>query len=139
MPNIFGITITVGPAIAGIIWLLEHPEIYDRVKASIVKPFMRRRERLQKIYIASDIQAKINSFSKEISKEIGEKEKYKIKIQWVKNSNIEAFLTQDELIIKMDCAENLNRNLVLVTLKYISKTLIPKSRPYIDKDLNEPE
>ncbi|MFA5145342.1 MAG: hypothetical protein WC723_05000 [Candidatus Omnitrophota bacterium] len=136
MVEIFGITISGAVVFGAVIWLLEHQELYDRIKAGIIKPFIKRRENLQKIYIASDIQNKINTFTNSVSREIGEKEKCKVKIEWVDKESKESFFKDDKLIIRMDYKDNMHRNLSLATLVFVSESLIRKTRPYIDKTLN---
>lgn len=136
MANILGPLGGLG-IIGFIIWLLENYEKYEKFKACVIKPFIKGRKTLQKRFLSNKIQGKINTFSKSVAEEIGEKEKYRVKIEWVDRSDTESFFKNDELIIRMDCKDNINRNLALATLIYVSETLVKKARPYIDKILNK--
>ena len=124
-----------GSIFASFVWLLEHPDIYDRIKALFIKPFMSGRKKLQQHYLASDIQSKLNRFSRHVIKDLDEKERFKAKIQWVEDSTRDTFFNQDKIVIKMDCSDNSNRNLAIATLAYASEVVIRKCKPYLEPRL----
>lgn len=68
MPSIWGEAISGLTVIGVVIWLLEHPYVYDNVKAGLIKPFIKGGKRLQKHFIASNVQGKLNKFSHDVAK-----------------------------------------------------------------------
>lgn len=133
MPNLWGTTITGATVVTAILWLFEHPEIYDRIKAGLIKPFIKGRKRVQQHYIASDLQSRLNTFSRHIAKEMDEKQLYRARVQWVEVSAApETFFEQDQLVIRMDCADNACKNLTMATLAYVSSVLAKNAKPFAD-------
>lgn len=136
MPSIWGEAISGLTVIGVVIWLLEHPYVYDNVKAGLIKPFIKGGKRLQKHFIASNVQGKLNKFSHDVAKEMGEKKSYKARVKWVKLSSPETFFKQNRLVIRMDCGDNASKNLTIATLAYVSSVIIRKARPYVDTRLS---
>ena len=136
MPSIWGGAISGLTVIGVVIWLLEHPYVYDNVKAGLIKPFIKGGKRLQKHFIASSVQSKLNKFSHDVAKEMGEKKSPKARIKWVKLSSPETFFERDQLVIRMDCGDNASKNLTIATLAYVSSVIIKKARPYVDTRLS---
>lgn len=87
--------------------------------------------------MASDIQSRVNRYSRHVLREIGEGNIVDVRIKWVDSTTPEAFFKQDKLTIRMDCSENSHRNLVLATYYYVSSTVAREGRPYLDPKLRE--
>ena len=118
-----------------ILYLLEHHEIYDGIKALIIKPFIKGGKKFQQHYLASDIQSKLNKFSRHIIKDMDENDKFRAKIKWVENSTLDSFIEQDKIVIKMDCSDNANRNLTIATLAYVSVVVVKSVKPFMEETL----
>jgi len=126
-----------GGALTIIIWLLERPEHYDRIKAVLFQPFLSGRKTIQKVFISSDIQTKLTSFSRHLAKDMDEKDVCQAKIKWVDTTTPEAFFQDGRLIIRMDCSENKNRNLTLATLLFVQQAVLRKTKRYLDVILRD--
>ncbi|MFH1094019.1 MAG: hypothetical protein V1739_07705 [Candidatus Omnitrophota bacterium] len=122
--------------VTGGLWLLENYDKYEKIKAMCFKPFIGVHKNIQKIFLSNNLQGRINSFAKNTARDIGEKNQCKVQIKWVEKENLDAFFKDDKLIIKMDCAGNMYKNLSVATLIYIAETLVRQARPYIKQKLN---
>jgi transcription antitermination factor NusA-like protein len=85
---------------------------------------------------ATEIQAAMNGVGEAINKESEDALPHAMKVEWAKTAqDAEAFLRNGEIIITMAPSPNRDRNLVVSTLVYLGKGLLPRSRPYVDKTL----
>lgn len=89
-------------------------------------------------HISNKLQSEINTSINEINNEAGESLLVdKIKIKFSKNLTHEAFIENNEVIVRMDYHQNKKRNLVIATLNYVSKGAIPYARHYIGHDISK--
>jgi hypothetical protein len=56
-----------------------------------------------------------------------------MKIEWATDVDKEAFVTHDELVVRMRYHKNQARNFLYATLSYIEEGLFPYTRPHVDK------
>lgn len=134
----FIITFGVGALTAtGIIfWILNNPDKIERIFALIYRTFSWVSKKLEYGKISTNIQAAVNSASNEVNRDCPEILPYAMKIKWAKTSqDTETFLRNGEIIVTMDYSRNDDRNLVVSTLAYIEKGLLPIARSYVDETL----
>lgn len=58
-----------------------------------------------------------------------------LKIQWVKEENVEAFIDKNQAIIRLEHKTNPHRNFVTAVTAFVDVGLLPKAKKYIDKDI----
>jgi transcription antitermination factor NusA-like protein len=93
------------------------------------------KERLERGRIAADIQAVINTAGQELSKQSPGALAHLVRIDWASVAQAEAYLEQGEVIVRLDRHANQDRNIVVATLTYVSKGLLPRARMYVDRTL----
>ncbi len=137
--NIGVFVVGIGAAY-GIFWLyINNFEKFERCFKFIYTvlsyiPIIRRKYLYNKI--ATDIQSKINIAGTSINKQAPNILPHAMKIEWVKSGeDAEAYLRNGEIIVKMIQKDDNDRNLVVSTLSYLEKGLIPQARHYVDKIL----
>lgn len=90
---------------------------------------------VRKSSISLDIQAKILKASKQVAGETNNVMPYHLKIKWVKETNMDTFLENNQIIVRMSDKQNKSNNMIYAINEYITKGLIPKARKYIDKNV----
>ena len=88
--------------------------------------------------ISDEIEGKINSYAKNLNAQFKEVLPYGIKIEWVeddKEFDRESFLKENQVIVKIKPHINRDRNLVIASLEYVSRGLIPEARNYVSRHL----
>ena len=103
----------------------------------IQKYFSSLSARIERKSISNNIEGKINLFAKKFNTQLDGILPYAIKIEWVEDKDItvEAFIRDDQLIVKMKQHVNQDRNLVIAALGFISRGLLPTARNYISKPI----
>ncbi|MDM8100919.1 hypothetical protein [Oceanobacillus oncorhynchi] len=92
----------------------------------------------KKSNVSRSFELKINNVTKEINKEIGNDVlPNNPKIKWVKSTTKEAFLQEDQIVVKLDYHEDRNKSFALVTLNYVNRGLLPVARQYIPQEIIE--
>lgn len=86
--------------------------------------------------IAHECEGKINIFSKKMSSELIGREPHKAKIRWVTGEE-EDYFENGNLIIRLKDSGNPNKNFLAVAIRFISKTLIPETKQYLNKTLSK--
>jgi len=84
--------------------------------------------------VASECEGKINLFSKKIGSELIGKEFPKVKIRLVTGEE-EDYFENGNFIIRVKDSGNPNKNLLIVALRFFSKTLIPETKQYLHNTL----
>lgn len=117
-------------------WIIHNPEKAERKIAWFYRTFNWISKRWDYKNVASNIQANINTCGEKLNKETPGVLPHAMKIDWVKNTNdAQAYLKNGEVIVTIDYSHNQDRNLVVATLAYLEKGLLPNVRPYVDKIL----
>lgn len=62
---------------------------------------------------------------------------YPAKIRWVNPDNVESYLQEDNVIVRMSYHDNPHRNLVLAGLLYMNAGLLPESRQYLRRPFQQ--
>ena len=130
-----GVPVGIFFTLAICIYFLLNPEKLEKLASIFFNIISKVNVRWEYGKLASEIQYQINYASKQIEKEAPDILPYAPKIEWVKKEEEEAFLKRGEIIVRLKRGVNHERNLVMATLLYLSKGLLPKSRSYIDKNL----
>lgn len=89
---------------------------------------------LKKKQIESTIKANIIAVSKKASKELQEVMPYELKIEWVKESEREAFLDGNQVVVCMDNKRNKTCNIVHAVNDYVHTALFSKEKFCIDSN-----
>lgn len=95
-------------------------------------------KRLDRRKIASEFEGKINHYSKRISSEelIGRRP-YGVKIKFISGKEKEEdIFGEGDLILRIRDSGNPNRNFIVVSMRFISKTIIPEAKHYLSKTLS---
>lgn len=118
------------------IYFLKNPEKFEKLSAMIWGLFSNIFHKAELKHISNDLQSDINTSIKQLNNEAGELIlPFGLNIKWTKSITPEAFIDKDDIIVRMDYHKNKQRNLVVASMNYVSKGLIPYSRPYIGSDI----
>ena len=122
----------------GIYFCIKYPEKIQIWISLLERYFGLISSKRKRKNISNEIEGRINSFAKKINSETGNVFPYGIKLQWVEDLSDdfdrEAFVKENQVIIKMKPHQNQDRNLAIATLDYVSKSLIPEGRVYVSKN-----
>lgn len=125
-----------GGAVALVIWGLKNPAVLEKWSALFFRTFSWVSNKLEYSNVATNVQCKVNAYGEKICKEAPEALPHAMKIEWVKNAqSVEASLRNGEIVVALDYSKNRDRNLVVSTLAYLGKGLLPTARPYIEPTL----
>ena len=122
-----------------IVWLtITHLNEVERVIAWLYRMFSWINQKFEYGNIATNLQASINTISEEVDRVAPGVLPYAMRIQWAKNAkDTESILQNGEIIVTMNYSRNWDRNLVVATLAYLEKSLLPRARIYIDETLRK--
>ena len=124
---------TAGIFIILFFWFLSNLTRLESVVAWFYRKFSWISKRFEYRKLATNIQTIVNASGENLNREVEDILPYAMKIEWAKTvQEAEAFLRNGEIIIMMDYSSNQDRNLVVSTLTYLGKGLLPRARPYID-------
>ncbi len=116
-----------------LIWALNNPAKIEQWQALFFRSFNWVSKKLEYGTVATGIQSKVNSYGEKMSQEVKDVLPQAMKIEWKRSSeSVEASLRNGEVVVTLDYSKNLDRNLVVSTLAYLGKGLLPLARPYID-------
>lgn len=122
--------------IALLIYFLRNPEKAQKWASLVYRLTAWTSHRIERKSVASDIEGRIKSFSKRINSSAKVVAiPHEPKIEWVEETSRDAFLSGNEIIVKMDYHKNQDKNFVNAAIAYTPKALIPFSRPYVDKKI----
>lgn len=128
----FALTTSGTMIIILILLVIFHLEKLEYFASKVLSLFQWTGTSVRKQVIARDIRARILQVSKEVSNEVDEILPYDMKIEWVKEMNVETFLKKNQVIVRMNNKSNKTKNIVYAINEYVAKGLIPKTRKYID-------
>ncbi|RLI74982.1 hypothetical protein DRP04_13975 [Archaeoglobales archaeon] len=121
-----------------VIYLLLNPEKAEKWGSLIYKGLCYFSSKAEKRYIALNIQGSINSFQKEINRELEDLLPYGVKIDWVSEDvSPESFITEGKVVIRLGYHKNQDENVIRVVSEYISKALIPEIKPYLSEEIRQ--
>ncbi|MBU4311463.1 MAG: hypothetical protein KJ706_01935 [Candidatus Omnitrophica bacterium] len=118
------------------ILILSNPDKIEKLMALLYRMFSWIHKKLEYGNIATNIQVAINNVSDKVNRDCPDVLPYAMKIEWAKTvQDTETFLRNGEIIVTMDYSRSYDRNLVVSTLAYLEKGLLPIARSYVDKTL----
>ena len=120
-----------------IFYIYKHDEKLDRWLARIDRFLLWLGFRRDKRFIERDLQAKINSASKKMNKEVEGVISKGVKIDWVKEDTIESFLRKGVVIIRMKHYKNQDQNTVRAACHYISTGVLHDSKKYLPDTIRQ--
>lgn len=140
--NIFGY---LGSAFGGalatlffIIYLLvKYPEKIDLWISYIARLVAWSSTKWNKFFIAKNIEGTVKTFSKKISRECEDVLPYDLKIKWVNKEDKDKFMKRGKIVIKMHDYKEQAKNIVYITLDYLSLGLLPKVKVFIHEKVNK--
>lgn len=129
------ILLTSIPWLVLVLLIYKTPEKVEKWVSLFSRAFSWANLRFEKKAVAGDIQSELKSFKKEIDSVASANIlPYSIKINWEPpNTTREAFVRNNEIIVKMSHHRNQAKNFLYATLSYVEKGLIPKSRYLLEK------
>lgn len=134
--NIVPFFVGGGSFVGLFIWCIYNLDKLERIVAWLYRTFSWANKKWEYGRAATEVQATINTAGEEIYKQAPNILPHAMKIEWAKNTQeVEAFLRRGEVIVKMGYSKDRDRNLVVSTLAYVKKGLLPNARPYVDKTL----
>lgn len=133
-------------------WLEGHGLFYGIllfwVIAFIIKPDLGKRIGLifvglftvfkwaRKTNVSRSFELQISSVSNEMNKQMGKEIlPSNPKIKWANNTTREAFLKNNEVVVKLDYHDDRNRTFAIAASNYVSKGLLPIARQYIPDEV----
>jgi hypothetical protein len=115
-------------------YVLFHPEKAERIASWIYKLFTSVSLHAERGYVASDIQATVNTVAANLRSEARGVLPQKLKVRWVRDETREVLLRDGEMIVCLRHHSDQARNLVIATMTYLSKALLPIARPYLGQE-----
>lgn len=119
-----------------VLWGLKNLDKVEALVAWFYRTFSWAHKKWEYGNVATNVQSTVNTVSEALNREAPDVSPHPMKIEWAKTAQAaEAFLRDGEIIVTMDYSPNRDRNLVVSTLAYLGKGLLPRARPYVDKIL----
>lgn len=130
--------------IVGIIFLFLHPDKFEHWMAMFFRffyylfsSFPKIKRKIDRYAVASSLQDAINGVCERINKQSPGILPHAFKIEWVQTDNPESFMTNGQVVVRLNHYENQDKNIVDSTLLYLKVGLIPRSKNYLDKTLRK--
>jgi transcription antitermination factor NusA-like protein len=118
------------------IWIFRNRNALISLAAWFYRTFSWVAKRLEYGNVAYNIEATVNRAGEILDRQASDVLPYPIKITWAKTSQeLEASLRKGEIVVTMQYSPNRDRNLVVSTLAYLRKGLLPRARSYVDRTL----
>lgn len=121
-----------------LIYLLLHPEVIWKWTTVVYRVGYFITKQGSKKIVKYDIQGRINSFARVLATEISNYEPVGINIQWVKNNESPSdFFKDNKLVIRMRHHRDQDKNFVLATMVFISKSVLTRAKKYMSHNQKE--
>jgi transcription antitermination factor NusA-like protein len=134
--NILLYMLGVGSASAIAIWIFRNRNVLLAIAAWFYRTFSWVSKRFEYGNVAYNIEATVNRVGKALDLSAPDALPYPMKISWAKSADeLDSFLRKGEIVVTMQYSSNRERNLVVSTLAYFSKGLLPRARSYVDRSL----
>jgi hypothetical protein len=115
-----------------LVYLLKNPDKAEKWYSMLARAFSGISSRAERSAVAREIESDINDFAKKAN---GNNDitvfPYDAKIKWVTNTNREAFIRNDKMVIRMQHHENQARNFLYATMDWVSNGTLPETRHLI--------
>jgi transcription antitermination factor NusA-like protein len=134
--NILLILFGAGSGTGIAIWVFKNRNVLLAIAAWFYRTFSWISKKFEYGNIAYNIESTINSVGGLFDQSAPDIMPYPMKISWAKTSDeLDTSLRNGEIIVTMQYSANRERNLVISTLAYLRKGLLPRARSYVDKTL----
>lgn len=127
-----------------LLYLFSHPEKFDAwgrllflILSKTFGGVSALHRRIDRGLVAWDIAAAVNATGEAITRAAPGVIPFSLRIEWVKESSVEAFTRSGDVVVRLNPHSNQERNLVLASYAYASRALLPKARQYMDQTLRE--
>lgn len=95
-------------------------------------------KKAEKKIVSNDIEGRVNSFSKSLSKEMVNFDPVGVEVQWIEEGESPAHFFDDaRLVVRMRQHTSQNKNFVYASMVFISACVVPKAKKYISKSQRE--
>jgi hypothetical protein len=136
---------TTGIAVVAVLlYLFSHPEKFDqwgnlfyRLLGFLGQRWSWLAERAEHGQVAWSIQDTVNTIGTELSRQAPGILPHALRIEWVKATDPEAFFRDGEVVVRLSHHSNQDKNIVMATLAYLGKGLLPRARQYLDNSLRQ--
>lgn len=122
--------------ISFISYIFTHPEKIVEINAFIAVIFAPYLKRAEKPAVKLTVESSINKMAKDLNKQLEGLLPYGVEIQWVRNTNRESFINDNNVVIRMEYHTNNIRNIVHATLKYLETGLLNNLKKSVDKNVS---
>ena len=119
-----------------LIYFLMYPDKLLIWKSIIAGLFSWASSALEKSHVGNDIAGHIRDFSRTANQEVEGIMPFRLKIEWVKEMTPEGFIKNGECIVRMHHHRNQAKNFAVATMAYVAKSLVPRIRSHIDKEVS---
>ena len=117
-----------------IFYLLLFPEKAEKITVLLYRLIFKVFKLGEKQIITHDIQARVNEFSKKLSKEIANVEPVGVKVQWISDTQTpKKFFDGNKLVIRMRHHDSQDKNFINASMVFISSVFLRKSKKYMSK------
>lgn len=120
-----------------LVYLFLFPEKAERVGSWIYRGLRGVGSFFEKGYVATDIQASINTYQRGIEAEVAGILPYPVSIHWVKEMDPQAFIQGGTCIVRMHRSDLRAENLVTATVAYVGQVTLPVARRYLDRSVSK--
>lgn len=124
-----------GLAIVCFVYVLKHPEKVEKWEALVYRAGSWLSERFRRRSLSLQIQSRVNTACAAIAAEAPGAIPHALRIEWAGNVVPEAFVRNEECLIRMCREPNDDGNTVRATMAYLSRALLPNTRRYMRADL----
>ena len=132
----------VGAFVAGglfVWWIINNPDKVERIVCLLVRLFSQipiARQHLLYARLGTSLQTTINVASESINTKSFRILPHTMKIEWAKTGqDAQTFLRDGQVIVRIHPNVDDDHNIVVSTLAYLKKGLIPQARHYVDSTL----
>lgn len=120
-------------------WIVNNPDKVDRILSLLLRLFSLipiARQSLFHRRLATSLQATINVAAESINSNAFRILPHTMKIEWTKTGqDAQTFLRDGQVIVRMHPNVDDDHNIVVSTMAYLKKGLIPQARHYVDATL----
>jgi transcription antitermination factor NusA-like protein len=120
-------------------WLINNPDKVERIASLVIRLLSQipiARQHLLYARLGTSLQTTINLASQSINTEAFRILPHTMKIEWAKTGqDAQTFLRDGQVIVRIHPNVDDDHNIVVSTLAYLKKGLIPQARHYVDSTL----
>lgn len=120
-------------------WFLNNPDKVDRILSWLVRLMSLipiARQHLLHLRLATSLQATVNVAGESINTKAFRLLPHTMKIEWTKTGqDAQTFLRDSQVIVRMRPNVDDDHNIVVSTIAYLKKGLLPQARHYVDPTL----